>query len=166
MSAPVVALVAAMDRNRVIGKNGDLPWRLPDDLRRFKSLTRGHAVIMGRKTFASIGRPLPRRQNVVLTRRPEWRAEGVEVASGIGDALERVRGEEHVFVIGGQAVYEGFLERADELRLTRVETEVDHGDVWFPAWPADRFRLVSREEHPADDRHPFPFAFENHVRIG
>lgn len=165
MSGPEVRLIAAMDRHRVIGKNGDLPWRLPDDLRRFKTLTRGHAVIMGRKTYESIGRPLPDRVNVVLTRRPDWRAEGVEVASGVEDALERLGEEEEVFVIGGEGVYAGFLGRADRLHLTRVDTAVEGGDVHFPDWSPERFRLMSREEHAADGRHLFAFAFEDYARI-
>lgn len=155
-----------MDRNRVIGREGDLPWRLPDDLKHFKQLTLGHPVLMGRKTFESIGRPLPRRRNVVLTRRPDWTAPGVETVGSVDGALALLGDEPRVRVIGGGAVYAAFLGVADRLYLTRVDTEVENGDVWFPAWPEDRFRLLSREAYPADDRHEYAFAFEDYAPVG
>ena len=154
-----------MDHNRVIGKDGGLPWRLPDDLQHFKALTMGHPVVMGRKTYESIGRPLPKRRNFVLTRRAGWGADGVETAGGVEELRALIRDEKRVFVMGGEAVYAAFLPVADRLYLTQVDTEVRNGDARFPDWPAERFRLLSREPHPVDERHPHAFVFEEYAKI-
>jgi dihydrofolate reductase len=164
MKKPEIAMIVAMDRARLIGKNGDLPWRLPDDLKHFKALTIGHPVIMGRKTYESIGRALPERRNVVLTRQASWTALGVEVVGSPEEAFRLVAADPRVFVIGGQAVYESFLPLTDVLYLTRVEAEVADGDAWFPDWTGLPFRCIERTVHPADDRHPFAFAFETYAK--
>jgi dihydrofolate reductase len=163
---PEVVLVAALDRNRAIGKNGELPWRLRDDLKAFKSLTLGSPVVMGRKTWESIGRPLPGRQNIVLSRGDSLQAEGAEVVPSPRAAVEAAGDAEVVYVIGGGAVYEAFLPLADRLVLSRVDTEVGGADAWFPLWDADAYRLVSAENFPADDRNEFPFVIETYVQTG
>lgn len=137
-----VTIVAAVARNGVIGRDGDLPWHLPEDLRHFKELTMGGTLVMGRKTYESIGRPLPGRRTVVVTRQPDWSAEGVETASSLEDALARA-GDGDVFVVGGGEIYRQALERADVLEITEVHTEPD-GDVFFPEIPAE-FELVHRD---------------------
>ena len=141
-----LALIAAVARNRVIGQNGSLPWRIPEDLRRFKQLTIGHAVLMGRRTYESIGRPLPDRRNVVLSSRP---VQGVEHYQTFEEALEALRNEPIVFVIGGASLYTRLLESADELYLTLVDKSPE-GDTVFPPYEhllGTRFTLVLREKH-------------------
>jgi dihydrofolate reductase len=141
-----LALIVAVARNRVIGKGGKLPWHISEDLKRFKRLTTGHTVLMGRKTFASIGRPLPNRRNVVISSTPQ---PGVETYRSISEALESLKGEEKVFVIGGGQLYAFLLDSADELYLTLVDQGVE-GDTFFPPYEhllGTRFREVGREEH-------------------
>lgn len=155
-----VSLIAAVARNGVIGRDGALPWKLSADLKRFRELTTGHHVIMGRKTHESIGKPLPKRTNVVLSRSSGYTAEGCAVSSGLGEALREAEraDEDEAFVIGGAGVYELALPTADRLYLTRVEADVA-GDVHFPDLAANVWREVSREEHGADERNEHPFAF-------
>jgi dihydrofolate reductase len=150
-------LIAALGRNRVIGRDGELPWRLPDDLRRFKQLTMGQPVLMGRKTWHSLGRPLPGRENRVLTRDPQFTAEGAQVFRRLDDALAPPASGA-LWVIGGGELYAQLLPRADALFLTAVEAAPD-GDAHFPPLPPGRWREVSRETHAADDRHAFAFSF-------
>ncbi len=161
-----MVLVAALDRNRAIGKNGELPWRLKDDLKAFKALTLGSPVVMGRKTWDSIGRPLPGRRNLVLSRDPGFRAEGAEVVTFPQEAVDRLQEADTVYVIGGGAVYEAFLALADSLVLTRVDTEVSGADAWFPAWNIRAFTLTDSVSFPADDRNEFPFVIETYGKTG
>ena len=153
-----ISLVVAASRNDVIGREGELPWRLPDDLRHFKRLTTGKAVIMGRRTFESIGRPLPERRNIVMTRDEELAAEGCEMASSLTEAMDLVKGADEVMIIGGGQVYRDFLPLADRIYLTRVQAEVD-GDTKFPEIDENLWRLVSSEHHEADDKHGYAFDF-------
>jgi dihydrofolate reductase len=133
-----------MAKNRVIGADNALPWHLPSDLKRFKALTMGHHILMGRKTFESIGRVLPGRTSVVITRNPAWRAEGVLVAGSLEDAIRMASDDDEVFVIGGEQVFREALERADRIHLTELERDFD-GDVRFPELPARAWRQVSAE---------------------
>jgi dihydrofolate reductase len=150
-----IFLVAAIGRNRVIGREGQLPWRLPDDLKHFKALTLGKPVVMGRKTFDSVGKPLPGRLNVVMSRSPRA-IEGCIVVPGAQEALAACGDVPEIAIIGGGTIYEAFLDRADRLELTLVDAAPE-GDAHFPAYE-DRFREVSRREHPVDERHAVPFA--------
>ena len=161
-----LVLIAAIARNGVIGRDGDLPWRLPDDLAHFKRLTTGHPILMGRKTWESIGRPLPKRTNLILSRTLEA-PPGTEVVSSLAEALDRARAghAERLFVIGGARVYEDALPRADVLELTQVDAEVE-GDVHFPAWDGREFECRRFEVHPADERHAHAFRFETWERLG
>jgi dihydrofolate reductase len=157
-----IALIAAMDKNRAISRAGALPWHLPDDLKHFKALTLGKTVLMGRKTFQSIGRPLPKRRNVVLTKDPSFGAEGVEVVHSLDDALLL---DEEIMVIGGGEVYALFLPLATHLHLTLVDTAIPDADTFFPEWNPAEWRETHREFHPADERHLFAFSFVDLERI-
>jgi dihydrofolate reductase len=158
-----LALVWAMDPKGVIGRGGGLPWRLPDDLAHFKLLTRGHPCIMGRRTFASLGRPLQGRRNLVLSRDPRFRPDGAEVFASLDEALAACARDARVFVIGGAEVYRQALPRADELWVTRVDADVE-GDVTFPSLDFTAFRLVSSERHERDARHAHAFTIERYER--
>lgn len=157
-------MIAAVARNGVIGRENALPWHLPADLRRFQALTMGHSVILGRKTFQAIGRVLPGRRWIVLTRDAGWRYPGVEVAHDLGQVLRDLAGEEEVFVAGGAEVYAQALPLADRIYLTLVEAEVA-GDARFPAWDPAEWKLEADESHPADGRHPYPFRFLRYERV-
>jgi dihydrofolate reductase len=154
-----VSILAAVAANGVIGRDGDLPWRLPADLAFFKRVTMGHHLVMGRKTWESIGRPLPGRTFVVLSRDPGLAIPGVQVVHALPEALAlaRAAGDSEVFVIGGADVFGLALPLASRLYLTRVHAHVE-GDVCFPAFDEHPWVEVAREEHAVDDRHAFPFA--------
>ena len=140
-----VTLIAALGRNRIIGRDGTMPWHLPEDLKHFKALTMGHPMVMGRKTFDSIGRPLPGRRSIVITRDREWRVPGVEVAHSFDEALDLAGPADRVFVIGGGEVYAVALPFADHLELTEVDAEPE-GDTWFPEWDPAQWREVARDQ--------------------
>ena len=152
-----VTLIAAVAKNGVIGRDGDLPWRLPDDLKAFKRLTLHKPIVMGRKTWESLGRPLPERHNVVMTLSRHFDAPGASVVRSADEALELLADAGEVMIIGGGAIYREFLDRADRIYLTEVNAEID-GDVLFPALDRTQWTEVSREHHPADDRHAYPFS--------
>jgi dihydrofolate reductase len=147
-----LALIAAVARNGVIGADGRLPWRLPADLRRFRALTVAHAVIMGRKTWESLPRALPERQNIVITRRSDYSAAGAEVVGSLDDALDRVARPDPVFVIGGGELYRATLARATVLYLTEIEESFD-GDVTFPGFDRSEWTETSREPHDEIGEH-------------
>lgn len=147
-----------MDQRGLIGRAGGLPWRLPDDLRRFKALTLGKTVIMGRRTYDSIGRPLPERRNIVVTRAPDFAAAGVGTAGSLDAALAMCAGEQDAMIIGGAEIYRAALPRADRIELTRVEAVLE-GDVYFPPLEAREWREVARAAHPVDARHSVPMSF-------
>lgn len=166
MTRPAVVLVAALDRNHAIGKDNDLPWRLPDDLKRFKALTLGKPVLMGRKTAQSLGRALPGRTNLVLTRSGQTPFDGMRAVGSIEEAMQ-VAGDEsatELCVIGGGEIYALTLPFADRLDLTHVETVVEDADAFFPAFDASEWKVVSRQAHAADERHAFAFEFVDYVR--
>lgn len=144
LSPKTLTLLVARSRNGVIGVDNRLPWHLPDDLKRFRALTMGHPIIMGRRTWDSIGRPLPGRRSIVVTRDTGWRSEGAEVAHSIGDALVRCANSERPFVVGGGELYEATLHLATHIELTEVDVEVA-GDVRFPALDPAQWREVMRQ---------------------
>ena len=157
----MLSAIVAMASNRCIGRDNTLPWRLPADLQRFKRLTLGHTLVMGRKTYESIGRPLPGRTMLVVTRQRDWAPEGVEVAHSLEQALERARGDE-VFIAGGAQLYEQTMDRVRRLYLTRIEREYE-GDTFFPDVDLSGWRLTAEESHPATATTP-PFAFLTYER--
>ena len=146
MAVPRLTLIAAVARNGVIGKDNALPWRLPEDLKRFKALTMGHPIVMGRKTWESLGRPLPGRSNIVITRDKGYRAEGATVVHSIDEALVATQDAAEVFVIGGAEIYTMTLAHANCLQLTELDADFD-GDVRFPAFDRSQWRTTFREAH-------------------
>jgi dihydrofolate reductase len=145
----MISLIVAAAENNVIGRDGRLPWHLPADLRRFKSLTMGKPIVMGRRTFESIGKPLPGRRNIVVTRRAGYEAPGCEVVGSIDAALAAAVDADEIMVIGGGDVYRQLLPRADRIFFTRVHFECD-GDAIFPELDADEWRVAEEETHAAD----------------
>jgi dihydrofolate reductase len=160
-----ISCIAAMSENGVIGRDGGIPWRLPSDLARFKRTTMGHAIVMGRKTWESLGKkPLPGRRHVVITRRKGYSVPpGVDVVASFEEALERLRGEDEVFVVGGEKVYASALPRADRVYLTVVHTQIE-GDTRFPDPELRGFQLVSEERREADEANPFAHTFRVYER--
>ncbi|MHC4989348.1 MAG: dihydrofolate reductase [Planctomycetota bacterium] len=159
-----VAVIVAHAENRVIGRDGQLPWHLPEDLRRFRRLTTGHAIVMGRLTYESVGRPLPHRRNIVLSRRLRSAPEGVELAPDLDAALALPgMASSTVFVAGGAEVYRAALPRADRLYLTVVHADVE-GDVLFPEVDFEDWRLIEDERRDADERHEHAFSFRVYTR--
>ncbi|MBY6204039.1 dihydrofolate reductase [Halomonas denitrificans] len=160
---PEIVLVAALGRNRVIGVDGEMPWHLPADLAHFKQVTLGHPVIMGRATFESIGRPLPGRRNLVLSRSWSEAPSGVECARSLDEALDRLDAEVPAMVIGGGQLYAEALPRAAAMELTLVDARPE-GDTRFPAWRRVDWRLRSMEAHPADGANPHRMIFLSLIR--
>ncbi len=156
MNHPPIALVAMAD-NGVIGRDNRLPWHLPDDLRRFKALTMGHAILMGRRSFESIGRALPGRRNLVLTRNPAWRAAGCEIVATPAAALVAA-GDSTLFVIGGAEVFTAFWPQVRRLELTEVHGDIE-GNTQLAGFDRRQWREIFREEHATDERHAWPFSF-------
>ncbi len=167
-----VSLIAARSENDVIGRHGAIPWHLPADLQHFKRLTTGHTIVTGRKTFQSIGRPLPGRRTVVITRNPDFGPEDVTVVSSLGEALRTAEqdpfetdGRVEVFVVGGGEIYKQALPLAGWMYLTRVHTVVD-GNVRFPEFTEEEWELRSSVRHAADEKNPHDYTFEVWGRRG
>jgi len=167
-AGPRISLVAALDRQRAIGRANALAWHLPDDLKHFKAVTLGKPVLMGRRTAESLGRALPGRVNLVMTRSGKVPFDGMEAVAGIDEALAAVAGHQagELCVIGGGEIYREWLPLADVLQLTHVDTAIEAADAWFPAWEPAQWREVSRVAHAADARHPFAFEFVEYLRRG
>lgn len=146
---PRLTLIAAVARNGVIGMDNALPWRLPEDLKRFKALTLGHPIVMGRKTWESLGRPLPGRLNIVVTRDAAYRAEGARVVHSVEAACELGSDADEMFVIGGAEIYRLSLPQADRLQLTEIDADFA-GDTWFPEFDRGAWRETAREAHEND----------------
>ncbi len=166
MTRTTLSLIAAVARNGTIGKNNELLFRLPEDMQHLKRTTMGHPVIMGRKTWDSIPerfRPLPGRNNIVVTRNPQWQAEGALATTSLQAALNQLGDAPKAFVIGGAELYALALPLADELVLTEIDRDYD-GDVHFPAWDRQQFTEVSRETHHAGEPNHFDYAFVTYRR--
>ncbi len=158
---PRLAYVVAMDENRVIGRNNDLPWHLPDDMKWFRAKTMGKPCIMGRKTYDSLParfRPLPGRLNIVVTRNTDYEAPGAVVVHSMDDALQAAGEVEEIIIVGGADMFRRLMPVVDRLYLTQVHGAAE-GDVFFPPYDAREWHTDFREEHPADDRHPFAFTW-------
>ncbi|MGY6038493.1 type 3 dihydrofolate reductase [Aeromonas sp. AE23HZ002T15] len=156
-----ISMIAAMARDQVIGKDNQMPWHMPADLAHFKRVTLGKPVLMGRKTFESIGRPLPGRRNLVISRNPDYRADGVEMVDSVEAALARLQeeGVEELMVIGGGYLYGQLLPKADRLYLTRIELAVE-GDTRFPAFSDAEWMRLESEPNEPDEKNPHPYCFE------
>ena len=160
---PSLTLIAALARNRVMGRDNRLPWRLPADLRFFKRITQGKPLLMGRRTWESIGRPLPGRRMIVLSRDPAYHAPGCAMARSLEDALAQAGAAAELMVIGGAALYQQTLPLVERLYLTRIDADVA-GDVQFPEWDEQDWRLDWEETHPADADHAWPYRFQRWER--
>ena len=158
-----LSAIVAMAANRVIGVRNQLPWRLPADLARFKRLTMGHTLVMGRKTYESIGRPLPGRTIVVVTRQQDYAPPGVKVAHSVDEALALAQGDDEVFIAGGADLYAQTMDRLDRLYLTRIERDLP-GDTYFSEVDLSSWRLIEEEHHPAASPEALPFSFLTYER--
>ena len=156
----IISQIAAMSRNRVIGKNNKLPWHMPDDLAYFFRLTRRHHIIMGRRNFEANGKALPNRLNIVVTRNTNFIAPGCIVVSSIKDALKysESKGASKVFIVGGGEIYQASLDITDKIYLTIIDTNIE-GDVFFPELNMDHWRVISEEAHSADVRNPYNYTY-------
>jgi dihydrofolate reductase len=153
-----ISFVVAMDDNRLIGAGNGLPWRLPADLKHFRRVTMGHPMVMGRRTWESIGRPLPGRTSIVVTRQPDYRAEGAIVVDS-PEAAKLAAGDcDELMVIGGAALYEAMLPEANRIYLTEIHAQFE-GDTWFPELGEDQWACVSREDFGSDERNPYDYTF-------
>jgi dihydrofolate reductase len=159
-----IAIIVAADENGVIGAQGKLPWRLSDDLKNFKKLTTGKIVVMGRKTFDSIGKPLPNRHNIVLTRDKSFNREGIETFHGVDDFLASMPPESDVCIIGGEEIYKQFLYVTDEVYLTRVYCKVENGDAFFEFDPSKGWELMTADFRSKDENNEHDFAFLKYER--
>ncbi|MGW8248613.1 MAG: dihydrofolate reductase [Acidiferrobacterales bacterium] len=153
----MISIIAAMDDNRLIGSNNDLPWHLPADLQRVKQLTTGHSIILGRKNYESIGRPLPGRRNIVITRNPDFEAPGCVVVNSIKAALEAAAGDD-VFIFGGARIYEQMFDLAERMYLTKIHAAFE-GDTWFPEYNSADWREIERQDFNADEKNPYDYSF-------
>ena len=153
-----LSIIAAMERNRLIGRNGTLPWRLSADLKHFKEITMGKPVIMGRKTHESIGRPLPYRENVVLTRDPGFIAEGCTVMTSLDDIYQQFSHVDEIMIMGGADLYRQTLHRANRMYLTLVHAELE-GDTWFPEFNLEDWHEIDRQDHTADKNNEYDYSF-------
>ena len=158
-------IIVAMSENRVIGRGGQLPWHLPDDLKRFKTLTMGHHLLMGRRTFDSIGRPLPGRTTIVLSRDATWRADGVLRAGTLDEAIGLAASDPQPFIVGGGELYAQSLARVDRLYLTLVHSTMQ-GDAYFPEIDSSQWDTLAEEHHAVDERHAYTFSFIDLMRVG
>jgi len=161
-----LSVIAAIAENGVIGRDGTLPWRLPADLQRFKRLTMGHTIVMGRRTWESIGRPLPGRQMVVVSRQAAYQAEDVQVVASVDHAIQVAQeaGGKELFIIGGAEIYRHALPQASRLYITRVGADIE-GDTHFPVIDFCDWKQIESEPHQADDKNDFDYCFEVYERV-
>lgn len=160
----MITLIAAASENNALGKNGDLLWHLPDDFKRFKALTTGHCIIMGRKTFETFPKPLPNRTHIIITRQIDYFADNCLIVNSLEEAIERAKTtDENPYIIGGGEIYHLSMEIADKIELTRVHAHFENADAFFPEI-SDNWKLIFSEYHPKDERHAYDFTFETYVR--
>jgi dihydrofolate reductase len=159
-----ITLIAAASENNALGKDNDLVWHLPDDFKRFKAITSGHFIIMGRKTFESFPKPLPNRTHVIITRQKDYQVpKGCLVVASIEEALQICPQNEEVFIIGGGEIYKQSIALADKIELTRVHTEVE-ADTFFPEIDPNYWKLLEEEYHPKDEKHQFDFTYLTYLK--
>ena len=158
MDKPILSLIWGMDRNRLIGKENGLPWRLPADMAWFKATTMGKPILMGRKTYESIGRPLPGRTNLILTRQSNLKIEGCTVIHSLAEALAAVPDAQEIMVMGGAEIYALLLDDAERLYITEIDAAFE-GDAWFPEFDSSQWHEIHREMHQPDEKNLYPYAF-------
>ncbi|MEH7381894.1 dihydrofolate reductase [Bacillus sp. JJ1533] len=155
----MISLLLAMDKNQLIGKDNDLPWRLPADLAYFKRVTMGHPIIMGRKTYDSIGRPLPGRENIIVTRDTSYKAEGCKVIHSIDEIVEMSKEtDQELFVIGGAEIFKEILPYSERLYITEIDEEFE-GDTYFPVFDKAKWKVISKEKGIKDEKNPYEYTF-------
>ncbi|MAZ27896.1 MAG: diacylglycerol kinase [Cytophagaceae bacterium] len=159
----MITIIAAAAENNALGKDNDLVWHLPDDFKRFKKLTTGHHIIMGRKTFESFPKPLPNRVHVVITRQKDYSPKDAIIVHSMDEALKVAQEDDNAFIIGGGQIYELGMERATHIELTRVHATFE-ADAFFPAIDEDKWKLVQEEFHPVDERHDYAFTYLTYVK--
>ncbi|MFK5982688.1 MAG: dihydrofolate reductase [Flavobacteriaceae bacterium] len=159
----MITIIAAAGINNELGKDNDLVWHLPDDFKRFKKLTTGHHIIMGRKTFESFPKPLPNRIHLVITRNKNYNPEGAIVVHSMDEALKIAKNDDQAFIIGGGEIYKIGINLADKIELTRVNSEFE-ADTFFPDIPSDKWKLISEEQHSQDEKHQFDFSYQTFIR--
>ena len=159
----MIVMIAAIGKNRELGKDNHLLWHLPNDLKRFKKVTKGHSVIMGRKTYESLGGALPKRQNIVITTNPEYKAENCVVVNSLQEALQYTKNEQKVFILGGAQIYRQAIHLADMLDITHVDASLE-ADVFFPEIDTNTWQETARENHSSDEQHRYAFSFVSYKR--
>lgn len=159
----MITLIAAVAENNALGKDNQLLWHLPDDFKRFKNITSGHHIIMGRKTFESFPKPLPNRIHVIITRQKDYQPEACLIVDSLAKAISVCPKDEELFIIGGGEIYNQSIEMADKLDITRVHHTFD-ADTFFPEIDLTKWKLTSEEYHPKDEKHRFDFTFETYLR--
>lgn len=159
----MITLIAAASENEVLGKDNDLVWHLPDDFKRFKTLTSGHFIIMGRKTFETFPKPLPNRTHVIISRQKNYTTENGIVVSSMKEALKKAAEDAQPFIIGGGEIYELGMPFADKIELTRVHATFE-GDAFFPKIDKSKWELIEESFHPSDERHKYPFTYLTYIR--
>lgn len=160
----MITIIAAVAANRALGKDNQLIWHLPADLRRFKKVTSGHHVIMGRKTFESLGKPLPNRTNIIISRNTDYNAEGCVVVNSLQSAIDAARDDENPFILGGAEIYQQAMQFADKLDITFVHEQFE-ADAFFPKISKAHWRETSRQDHKADDENIYDYSFVTFTRI-
>ncbi|WP_099351586.1 dihydrofolate reductase [Fredinandcohnia onubensis] len=161
----MISLLVAMDKNQLIGKDNDLPWRLPADLAYFKRVTMGHPIIMGRKTYDSIGRPLPGRENIIVTRDTSYKAEGCKVIHSIEEIVKmNQQTDQELFVIGGAEIFKEILPYSDRLYITEINEGFD-GDTYFPAFDKAKWKVISKEQGIKNEKNPYDYTFLVYEKI-
>lgn len=159
----MLIIIAAAAENNALGKDNDLVWHLPDDFKRFKELTTGHAIIMGRKTFDSFPKLLPNRKHIVITRKTDYHPKGAHIAHTLEEAIALAKHDEQTYIIGGGEIYKMAMSIADKIELTRVHHSFD-ADTFFPEIDEDKWELIKEVEHPRDERHEYAFSYLSYVR--
>ncbi len=160
----MITMVAAIAENNALGKDNDLLWHLPDDFKRFKQITSGHYIIMGRKTFESFPKPLPNRTHVIITRQKEYHPEGCIIVDSMEKAIDACPKKEDIFIIGGGEIYNLGMDFADAIELTRVHQNFE-ADTFFPEIDLKIWKMTSEEYHPADEKHKFDFTYQTFIKI-
>ncbi len=162
MKTAKISIIVAMAKNRVIGKDNDMPWHLPADLQHFRQMTSGKPIIMGRKTYESIGRPLPKRHNIIVSRNSDYEVDGCDVVSSLDEAVKIAGDVEELFIIGGGFLYNQTIDQADKLYLTFIDLDVD-GDTLFPKYEHLSLRQTFSEHHQKDEKNPYDYEFTEFV---
>jgi dihydrofolate reductase len=160
----MISLIAAIGKNNELGKDNTLLWNMPADMKYFRDTTRGHSVIMGRKTFESIGRPLPNRRNIIITRDKEYNTEGIEIVYSLDEAIEKVRDEDESFIIGGAEIYKQAIEKADKLYITEIDEVFPEADTFFPIIDKNIWKETRREDFKKDNENIYDYSFVEYIR--